>query len=305
MFSELDETIRQILVKEGGFDPGEIDVSFEIPNSEWSAGISKPTLNCYLFDIRENRDLQKTGVRVEKKGPDNGFVRRRPPMRLDLTYLVTAWTRAVEDEHRLLWGALSTLMRFDVLPGAHLQGVLRDHDLPIYATIARAEGVLKSPGEFWTALENQIKPSLSYVVTLAVDYEAVEAGPPISLLTTRIMRSTAEDEAAARGVAAGKGQAVATKVEIRGTVRNRAGAPVSGVTVTVEGRADDGRPTADDGVFALRNLLPGQRYTLRATRGDGAPQRITIDIPPVIVPSESGDKIDIPRVSYDIALELD
>src|SRR5579859_636934 len=123
MISELDESIRHLLIKEGQLDPSEVDVSFDIPNREWSAGISKPTVNCYLFDIRENRDLRLHGAQMESMGTRNA-ARQRPAQRFDLTYLITAWTRAVEDEHRLLWHALQTLLRFESLPLEYLQGTL-------------------------------------------------------------------------------------------------------------------------------------------------------------------------------------
>lgn len=181
MLHELDESIRRLLVEEGRLDPAEVDVSFDLPNRDWSKGISKPTVNCYLFDIRENRELRHGGAFVERPSAKGapGAARRRPPMFVALTYLVTAWTRAVEDEHRLLFHALATLMRFGVIPAEHLHGALREHALPVHAHVAQPDGVLKSPGEFWTALENHLKPSLGYVVTLALDHDRLPAGPPV------------------------------------------------------------------------------------------------------------------------------
>jgi hypothetical protein len=188
MISELDETIRQILLKEGGFDVADVDVSFDLPNREWSGGISKPTLNCYLFDIHERRQLREEGWEIEQYAT-TGAARRRPPLFFEMTYLLTAWTRAVEDEHRLIWHVLRTMLRFPILPAAHLQGMLSEYPWPVRTSIAQTEGVLKSPGEFWSALENHIKPSLSFVVTVAVDQEAVQAGPPVLTTSLRLSGS--------------------------------------------------------------------------------------------------------------------
>jgi hypothetical protein len=58
MINDLDETIKQLLTKKGAFDPAEIDIVFDMPDREWSASISKPTVNVYLYDIHENRDLR-------------------------------------------------------------------------------------------------------------------------------------------------------------------------------------------------------------------------------------------------------
>jgi len=278
MFSELDETIKQILIKEGGFDPAEIEVSFDIPNREWSAGISKPTVNCYLFDIRENRDMQQTGMLMERQKTNGNMYRQRPPLRLDMTYLITAWTRAVEDEHRLLWHIFSTLMRCPVLPEQHLPGVLREHELPIYTSLARAEGVLKSPGEFWTALENQIKPSLSFVVTLAVDRDKLPTGAPVAGATTRYTRTDPEDEKAGRGIRPGHTVQVSTGMQIGGVVRDTAGHPLAGVALTVEGSAAREVVTGADGGFVLPNVQPGP-VTLRIARPGGTPTRVEMVVP--------------------------
>jgi hypothetical protein len=56
MISNLDETIKRVLIKGGAFDPAEVDISFDTPNREWSASISKRTVK-YLYDMRENHEL--------------------------------------------------------------------------------------------------------------------------------------------------------------------------------------------------------------------------------------------------------
>ena len=258
--SALDETIRKLLLSEGALDASQVDVSFEIPNREWSAGISRPTVNCYLFDIRENRELRQSGMQVDARG-ERGAVRKRTPMRLDLTYLLTAWTRAVEDEHRLLWHTLSTLTRFPKLPAEYLQGELREQTLPLQASIAQPDGVLKSPGEFWTALENQIKPSLSYVVTLALDRMPVPAGPPV--LTQHIA-------VRANGATPDMWSLVG------GTVREAGGAPQPGTWLAVEGHAS-AAVCDEQGRFRLRVPAPGH-YVVLVKAGAGF-ERHPISVP--------------------------
>jgi hypothetical protein len=260
MISDLDETIRQILVKGGSLDPAEVDISFEIPNREWSNGISKPTLNCYLFDIRENREMRQHGME-RTRGPLSQIAHQRPAMRFDLTYLVTAWTRAVEDEHRLLWHTLHTLTRYETIPVEFLQGPLRENEGDIVSRTALPESVLKSPGEFWTALENQIKPSLSYVITLAMSRELIAAGPPVLTSIVRFPWPGGVDE---------------RPTWFGGVVRDKSGAPVAGAEIGLEGRG--AQTTTDaEGRFRLRVLAPGS-YTLIARYGKRS-QRLAIDIP--------------------------
>lgn len=260
MLSDLDQTIRQLLIQAGSLDSSEYEVSFQVPDREWSAGISRPTLNCYLFDIRENRELRQHGL---EQFAQNGRAvgRQRPVVFFDLTYLLTAWTREVEDEHRLLWYALQTLLRFERIPDTYLQGELIGGDLPIYARTAMPEGVLKSPGEFWTALDNQIKPSLSYVVTLPVDRDRLAVGPPVR--TARVRARELQEFNDRWGW-------------FGGFVRDADGQPLADATVRVEGRSVETRTDAE-GRFRLRIPGPGT-FVLVAQRGDHV-QRRQVTVP--------------------------
>jgi hypothetical protein len=54
MLNDLDETIKQVLIKAGGcdFNWSDVDISFDIPNREWSGKLgTRPSINFYLFDI--------------------------------------------------------------------------------------------------------------------------------------------------------------------------------------------------------------------------------------------------------------
>ena len=123
MISDLDETIKQLLIKKGAFDMTNVDISFETPDREWSASISKPTVNFYLYDIRENHQLRRTEWITGKD--ENGIAhKKKNPSRIDLSYLVTVWTSDIGDEHRLLWHTLLTLSRYPTLPEELLSGHL-------------------------------------------------------------------------------------------------------------------------------------------------------------------------------------
>lgn len=260
MIAELDETIRQLLLREGGFDTSDVDVSFELPNREWSTGIAKPTINCYLFDVRENRDLRQSGMSMVGGGTPQAM-RIREPMRVQLTYLVTAWTRQVEDEHRLLFQALYTLFRYPNIPDDLRVGALKAQPTPLRTSVVQPDGVLKTTGEFWTALENHIKPSLSYTVTLTLDPRAIPAGPPVlaEWLRFRHKSETREDIIAFGGV-----------------IRNAKGEPMAGVEVDVDGHRGPAL-TDENGRYRLRVPKPGT-YTLRA-RVNGTEQKREVVIP--------------------------
>lgn len=190
VFTDLDETIRQLLIQRIPIDPAEIDVSFEAPDREWSGRLSRPTVNCFLYDVRENHEFRETDWKVERK--NGSATRTKAPVRIDATYQVSAWARAPEDEHRLLWRVLAVLMRHAELPEDLLQGGLKDQDLPVPARVAQPEKAPKNPADLWQALDNRIRPSLTYVVTLALDPDVVFTAP---LVLTRELRVREGDDA--------------------------------------------------------------------------------------------------------------
>jgi hypothetical protein len=185
MINDLDKTIKQLLLKKGEFESLKVEITFEAPDHEWAATLSKPTINVYLYDIRENHRLRATEWSVENDG--NGMAtRRKNPNRIDLTYLVTAWANAKEDEHRLLWSVLSVLFAYPVLPEDILQGKLAGQPYPINAITAQPDGMLKDPAEYWGALDNKLKPSISYTVTVPLDLEVALTSPVVTTKTIAV-----------------------------------------------------------------------------------------------------------------------
>ena len=81
-----------------------------------------PTVNLFLYDLREAGDLREAEWREHR---ENGSARMaRPPLRLQCSYAVTAWARAIEDEHRLLSQVLAVLFAHERLPADCLAGDL-------------------------------------------------------------------------------------------------------------------------------------------------------------------------------------
>ena len=68
MFADLDESIRLLLVEQGNLNSGEIDISFDMPTREWAGSISKPTVNLYLYDVRENSQKRNPTPWTIRKG---------------------------------------------------------------------------------------------------------------------------------------------------------------------------------------------------------------------------------------------
>lgn len=296
--NDIDEAIRQILVRLGGLRQSEVDIDFSVPDSDWSGGLSRPAINCYLFNIHERIRLREEGWQLEGDRR-SGQNRRPPPLYVELTYLLTAWTQRdnVADEHRLLWRVLRTLARFPILhepprpepPGSPLRvelpgdkerdalraelaaclpETLRKHPLPIYAAVAQPESVLKSPGEFWSTFNNPIKPSLVYAVTIGLDRESLPAGPPVLATGIRIQVPEATPEMGFR---------------VNRIVTLPAGVSPAGLAVTI---VDTGERTTTDaeGRFWFPNLPPGEHRISVAAGGRTITRTVIVRDPQAAAP---------------------
>ncbi|MEU8758771.1 DUF4255 domain-containing protein [Streptomyces sp. NPDC048659] len=178
MIHEIDEALGRLLA------PAVTgDVSFDPPTRDWAARRTAPTLNAYLFDIREDVARRERGAYAERDAR-GAVVRRRQPRRwFRLSYLVTAWTSRPEDEHRLLSGALALLLPHEALPREVVPEVLRADGstpaLPLTVAVPPAES--RSLADIWSALGGELKPSLDVVITTPFPVVPVyDVAPPVT-----------------------------------------------------------------------------------------------------------------------------
>src|SRR5262249_17263291 len=141
----------------------DVDVAFDAPTKDWSSRRNAPTVDLYLYDIRE--DLQRReGMWQAYRNPHGVPTSRQPPPRPSkLSYLVTPRTPRPPDEHRLLAAALSCFVRHERLPDDVLTGGL-SVGMPVYATIALPPPQDRPLSDVWSALGGELKPSLDLVV---------------------------------------------------------------------------------------------------------------------------------------------
>src|SRR3954469_16930351 len=119
--ADLDEALRKLLRRElerHGFEA--VEVAFDAPSKDWSGKLTSPTVDLFLYDLREAVERAEISP-SESRGNGQAIV-TPPPLRLELTYSVTAWTKAVEDEHRLLSQVLAILFSHRKLPPDLLNG---------------------------------------------------------------------------------------------------------------------------------------------------------------------------------------
>ncbi|MGI5144570.1 MULTISPECIES: DUF4255 domain-containing protein [unclassified Streptomyces] len=180
MIHEVDEVLKGLLG--GGALAGSgIDVSFEAPTRTWAARRNAPVVNVYLYDIREDVARRQRGHVAVRDDRDVVVRRRQPPRWFRLSYLVTAWTKTPQDEHRLLSAVLATLLPRELLPADELPGSLGALGLAVPLTVAGIQTESRSLAEIWSALGGELKPSLDLVVTAPFPaFPEYEAGPPVT-----------------------------------------------------------------------------------------------------------------------------
>jgi len=165
---EVDDAVRQILRAEAL--PGtKVEIALDAPTKDWAARRNAPTVNMYLYDIREDLRRRQRGLLNEYSPDGRVAARHLPPRYLKMSYLITAWTQRPEDEHRLLSALAVTLLRYDALPPRLLTGSLAALGLPVPMTVALPPPEDRAFADVWTALGGELKPSLDLVVSAPVD----------------------------------------------------------------------------------------------------------------------------------------
>jgi hypothetical protein len=264
MLADLDETLRSLLKEElevHGFEG--VDIAFDAPSRDWSGQLSKPAVNVFLYDLREAESLRTSEWQRMKR--DGRTIESRPPMVMEASYAVTAWTQAVEDEHRLLSQVLAIFFAYPEIPQDKLNGRLANGSQawPIKARIGQGKG---EKSDFWSAVGGQYKVSLDYVVRLSVESGALlERGPEVRTQTIR----TQMTDAPAR--------TVLEMHRTAGRVTDKKGQPLADVWVTLP---DIGSWTSSraDGHFRFDRLPPG-RHRLVARTADGRQADAHIEVP--------------------------
>ena len=263
MLADLDETVRGMLkeqLERHGFEG--IEIAFDAPTREWSSQLSHPAISLFLYDMRESEEHRPSGWTKQRVGDE--WVEAPPPLVMEVSYAITAWSQAVEDEHRLLSQVLAVLYAFPELPQEMLNGRLRNGSQPmsIKAKVGQAKG---DKADFWTAVGGQYKASLDYVVRLSVESGVKRQIPQVR---TQTMRTRMID---------GPPSAVVEMHRTGGTIADADGAPLANVWVTLP---DTGRWTSSgpDGRFLFDRLTPG-RHRLLARTTDGREVAADLDVP--------------------------
>jgi hypothetical protein len=270
MIDEIDEALRKFLIREVPIKNGEVDIKFEQPRREWSARLSRPTLNLFLYDIRENPKMRaQQPAWIVEKGDNGGFTRRRQPAKFRLFYVVTAWAKDPEDEHRLLSRTLMALFRHPRLPGDLLPEASRDLEGHALLQVAQEED-FQNASDLWSAMDNEMRPAIVCVVTMTVDPYLPVSG---ALVRTRELRIGPSGVPPSEQL----DQGVEPDVfwTIGGTVRTQE--PLDGIRLKLVERDQD-IAIQSGGRFSIGRMEAGE-YTLEVSGEGRDARRYKISVP--------------------------
>jgi hypothetical protein len=243
-------------------------IAFDRPDDAFKP--TQTTLDLFLFDVRENVELRSNEPRIERQ---NGTaVIHQPPMRVACTYLITAWpmsgTDLVLQEQRLLAQTLQVLSSYPRIPAAFLKGKLVGQAPPLPMMATHPEE-LKNPAEFWTAIGNKLRASITLTVTISMEVFPAATAPMVKTELIRMGERTAVDANTLKP---------ATKLEVYriGGKVTSGGNPITGAMVTVAGSGLTARTDAD-GLFVLGAVEAGP-YSLNV-QSNGTTKQVNITVP--------------------------
>ena len=262
--ADLDEALRSLLrreLKRHGFEG--VEVAFDAPSKDWSGKLTSPTVDLFLYDLRE-ASMRSRSTSDEQRGNGKSVV-TPPSLQLELTYAVTAWTKAVEDEHRLLSQVLAILFSYRRLPLEVLDGALDGGTV-----LARAETSVGRPREekadFWTSVGGQYKASIDFVVhTEVASGASYVRGPEVRTQTIRARLSD------------GPARTMTEFHRIAGTVRDADGQPVGETWVAIP-TSGLWTATGRDGRFRFDRIQPGTHQVIARTAA-GQEAQAALEVP--------------------------
>jgi Pvc16 N-terminal domain len=275
MISDLSQTLLKLLSQPNlPTELADSQIVFDRPTGQFTP--QHPAINLFLYDIRENVELRDNEPLIERDRPRGQAIIRCPPIRMDCTYLVTAWTMTGEDialqEHRLLSQIFQVFSRYPEIPEPFLQGQLKQQLFPIPLNIHCGDR-LKNTSEFWTSLG--IPPRVFLAITATIGMNPL-IDPTRPLTPARLVEKTVLQ----------MDTILPDCFQIEGTVKDIDFQPIPQVTVELVELGE--RFVADgSGEYGFRAISAGA-YTLRVTPSTGNVAEF-----PITVPSITGGRYDL------------
>ncbi|MDB9375770.1 Pvc16 family protein [Nodularia sphaerocarpa] len=239
----------------------QIDFSHPIHRREEGAG---PTLNLYVYDLRESKQIQHSGKQVERKLTSDlqPATINWSPSWFDVSILLTAWDRTALGEHHLLSEALNVLLRHRSLREDFLVPELRGYG-NLSMTVALDPPI--EIGSLWSALNVPLRTGLYLTVTVPFEPQATV----VPLVWERIFNLHNQNHAN------GHNSVVSRRVAIAGIVKSAVdNQPLLEATVAVL-TTEKSVVCNKEGIFFFENLRIGN-YVLTVNCPGYLPQNVNV-----------------------------
>jgi hypothetical protein len=189
VLDHVDECMERFLRAAVPLSARDIDVSFEAPDRAWAGKLNnRPTINLFLWDIRRSTAQARAGM--ETYVEDGKTKQRMPLPRVELRYLVTAWTAEHADSRALMGGLMRSLLAHTEIPAEFVAEPLSGLS-PMTIMFSRGDDVI----DVVRALDGQLKVALDITVTTEVD---TKLGRPVAAPVAEIGISIADREVPGR-----------------------------------------------------------------------------------------------------------
>jgi hypothetical protein len=259
MIRDLSQTLAALLSQPNL--PAELattQIVFDRPTQTFNP--TQTVIDLFLYDIRENLELRSSEPEINRINGQATIL--SPPMRVDCTYLITAWPVSGSEialkEHRLLSQVLQVLSRYNTIPEAFLRGSLTGQKPSLPLKISSVDG-LKNPAEFWAALGIPLRAAIA--VTITISLSTLE--PPETYKLVRETSSSLELD----------------RFLVDGEIKDINHQPVANATVQLV-ELSNTTTSKSDGHYSF-SPIPAGIYTLRVQPPSGAAQNFPITVPPL------------------------
>ncbi|WP_148234983.1 DUF4255 domain-containing protein [Deinococcus maricopensis] len=190
MISDVQDALKALLYREANLPADALDIRFATPTSAWVSGLTRPTVNFFLHDIRENTALRRMEHQMVLER--NAAVETLAPRRMDLRYVVMVFFKSQVDEFgrnewNVLWRVLAALMRHDTWPEGDVPANLRALDTDVLGQVAQPDA--NRPSEVFSGLGLTMRPHLTYTLTVPLDLAVTRHAPLVLERDMRLFQS--------------------------------------------------------------------------------------------------------------------
>jgi hypothetical protein len=144
------------------------DADFDLYQSVNFESPMKEGISLYLYRVAVNGSLRNRSPIVDLTGK-----RRRPPLPLDLHFMLTAWAKTAVQQQRLLAWAMQQLEEIPILPSGllnlHSQGPEPDVFQPDETVEIVCDPIsLQDMFNIWEGLKSKMQTSVTYIARIVM-----------------------------------------------------------------------------------------------------------------------------------------